>query len=331
MAEDRIMSKAARLQKIVHLLYRNPHGLTTQELATFCGVTARTIQRDLKELQEAGIPVWHDEDTGRYTIIKGYYLPPIHFNLYEASALYLAARLLARYSDEHNPIIVLALAKLAGAMPEAIAAHIHHTIRSLAYRTENRTFARVLEIVALGWATGRKVRIWHQAAGSENVHEYLFSPYFLEPSSVGYATYTIGYSSWFDDIHTFKLERICKAQLTEETFEIPEDFDGAELLGSAWGVMFGDEVEEVVLRFSPDVTRRVKESIWHSSQMREDCDDGGCILRVRVAHPLEMKPWVRGWGADCEVLSPEWLREEIGEEMRRAAEVYGGDRAGEAG
>lgn len=186
----------------------------------------------------------------------------------------------------------------------------------------------MLEVIALGWATGRKVRIWHQAAGSENVHEYLFSPYFLEPSSVGYATYAIGHSSWFDDVHTFKLERIGEAQLTEETFEIPGDFDGAELLGSAWGVMFGDEAEEVMLRFSSEVTRRVKESVWHPSQKLEERDDSGCILRVWVAHPLEMKPFIRGWGPDCEVLSPEWLRQEIGEDMQRAAEVY--DQRGKA-
>jgi len=320
--EDTMMSKYARLQKIVHLLYRNPRGLTTEKLAEHCGVTPRTIQRDLNDLEAAGIPVWGEED-GRHGITKGYYLPPIHFNLEEASALYLAARLLARYSDEHNPIIMDALAKLAGTMPEAIAAHIHNTIRSLTYRPKNRTFAHVLEVIALGWATGRKVRIWHQAADSENVHEYLLSPYFLEPSSVGYSTYVIGYSTWFNDLHTFKLERIREAQLTEETFEIPEGFDGAELLGNAWGVMFGDQVEEVVLRFSPEVTRRVKESVWHPSQRMEPSDDGGCILRVWVAHPLEMKPWIRGWGPDCQVLAPEWLRQEIAAEMRRAAEVYG--------
>jgi len=321
--EDVHMSKAARLHKISHLLYRNPHGLNTAELARHCGVTPRTIQRDLRDLDAAGIPIW--EEGGRYGITKGYYLPPIHLSLEEASALYLAARLLARYSDEHNPLIVNALAKLAGAMPEAVANHIHHTIRSLAYRPENRDFAHVLEVIVLGWATGRKVRIWHQAAGSEHVHEYLLSPYFLEPSSVGYSTYVIGYSSWFDSVHTFKLERIRQAQLTEETFEVPEDFDGAELLGSAWGVMFGEEVEEVVLRFSPEVTRRVRESVWHPSQELERCDDGSCILRVRVAYPLEMKPWIRGWGPDCEVLEPRWLRWQIAEEMRQEAEVYGED------
>lgn len=320
------MSKAARLQKMVHLLYRNPRGLTTQELSRHCGVSVRTIQRDLKDLEAAGTPVWEDEQSGTYGITQGYYLPPIHFSLEEASALYLAARLLARYSDEHNPIIVQALAKLAGAMPEAIAAHIHHTLRSLAYRPDNSTFARVLQAITLGWATGRQVRIRHQASGSENVHEYLFCPYFLEPSSVGYATYAIGYCDWFNDVHTFKLERIRDARLTDETFEIPADFDGAARLQNAWGVMYGPPGEEtqVVLRFSSDITRRVKESIWHPSQKLEDCDDGGCVLHVWVAHPMEMKPFIRGWGPDCEVLEPEWLRGEIAEEMARAANAYGG-------
>jgi predicted DNA-binding transcriptional regulator YafY len=56
-----------------------------------------------------------------------------------------------------------------------------------------------------------------------------------------------------------------------------------------------------------------------------DCPDGGCIWRVEVAHTLEIKPWMRGWRPDCEVLAPEGLRQEVGEEMRRAAaEVYGG-------
>ena len=208
------MVKAARLHKIAHLLDRNPHGLNSSELARHCGVTIRTVQRDLQDLHDEGIPIWLEN--GRHGIESGYYLPPIHLSLEEASALYLAARLLARYSDEHNGVTVQALAKLAGVMPQSIAGHIHHTIRSLAYRPENPTFARVFETIALAWATGRKVRIWHQAAGSENVHEYLFSPYFLEPSSVGYATYTIGHSSWFDQVHTFKVERISEAITTRK-------------------------------------------------------------------------------------------------------------------
>jgi len=327
--EDAVATKAARLQKMVHLLYRNPAGLTTLELARHSAVTVRTIQRDLHDLEAAGVPLWEGED-GRYGVAAGYYLPPVHFTLEEASALYLAARLLARHSDEHNPVIVQALAKLAGALPETIAGHIHQTIRALGYRPDNPARAEVLRVIALGWATGRQVRIWHQAAGSEQVREHLFSPYFLEPSNVGLATYAIGWVDSSRRVTTFKVERICAAQLTAETFELPEGFDGVGLLANAWGVMYGPvgEEEEVVVRFSPEVARRVGESVWHPSQCLEECVDGGCILSVRVAHPMEMKPWLRGWGPDCEVLAPEWLRQEVAEEMRRAAEVYAGHEPG---
>jgi len=318
-------TKPARLQQVVHLLYRNPAGLTTQALARHCDVTMRTVQRDLKDLEAAGIPLW--EEAGRYGVVAGYYLPPVHFSLEEASALYLAARLLARYSDEHNPLIVQALAKLAGALPETIAAHIHHTIQSLGYRPDNPAAAEVLRTIALGWATGRKVRIWHQAAGREEVREHLLNPYFLEPSNTGLSTYAIGRCEPSGQVRTFKIERIQAAQLMDETFELPANFDGAALLQNAWGVMYGPAgaEEEVVLRFSAAVGWRVRESIWHPSQVLEAGADGGCVLRVRVAHPLEMKPWIRGWGSDCEVLAPAWLRAEVAEEMRQAAERYGGE------
>ena len=36
-----------------------------------------------------------------------------------------------------------------------------------------------------------------------------------------------------------------------------------------------------------------------------------------------MKPWIRGWGADVEVLAPKHLREELSQEARRVARIYG--------
>lgn len=321
---DTTASKSARLQKMVHLMYRNPRGLTTRELAAQCGVNKRTVQRDLNDLDATGIPVWDDEE-GRHGIDSGYYLPPVHFDLAEAGALYLAARLLARYSDEHSAPIVTALAKLAGVLPEEIAGHIHRTIHSLAYRPENRAFSRVMEVIVLGWGTGRKVRIWYQSTQSHRVREYLFAPYFLEPSTVGYSTYAIGYSDTHGQMQTFKVERIRDAQLTGETFDVPEGFDGAALLQNAWGVMWGEpgREEEMVLRFTPAVTRRVLESVWHPSQRVEKCEGGGCMVRFLLAMPQEAEPWIRSWGPDCEVLAPAWLRDKIAGEMRRAGLVYG--------
>jgi len=314
------LKKAERLSRLSHLLYRHPHGLTSAELARLCGVSLRTIQRDLHSLQRMNIPLWQMGD--RYGLEEGYALPPLHLDLSEAAALYLAARLLARYSDQHNPFVISALCKLAGILPESMAPHVQRCAQAVSFKPCNPVFDSVFQTLVLGWATGRRVRIWHQAAGSENVHEYELCPYFIEPSSEGYATYVIGHASHFDDVRTFKVERISHAQLGEETFEVPPGFDGPGLLATSWGVMFGPEPVEVRLRFSPRVTRRVKESVWHPTQHIEDRDDGGCVLSVRVSMPLEMKPWIRGWGADCEVLAPEGLRGEVAQDIGKAAEAY---------
>ena len=327
MGQIESLKKAERLSKLTHLLYRHPRGMTVGEIASLCGVSKRTIQRDLWSLQRIDVPLW--QDGKRYGVLGGYFLPPLKLTLSEAAALYLAARLLARYCDQQNPAVVSALAKLGEVLPESIAQHVQRSVQALAFKPSNPQFDEVFETVILGWASGRKVRIWHQAAGSQNVHEYVVCPYFIEASGEGYATYLIGHSSYFDAIHTFKMERIARAQLTDEPFELPQDFDGPALLQSAWGVMYGHEPVEVRLRFSPRVTRRVKESVWHPSQRIEDCEDGGCFFTVCVSMPLEMKPWIRGWGADCEVLAPQELRQQLEEEVRRAVQMYASSGATE--
>jgi len=167
--------------------------------------------------------------------------------------------------------------------------------------------------------------LWQRPAENQPARARLFEPYFLEPSGVGYALYVIGFDYLRQDIRTFKVERLERVELTTERFEVPPDFDPYQYLHNAWGINWGSgEQIEVRLKFPPGrVTQRVKESEWHISQQIEDLPDGGCILAVRVGATLEMRPWIRQWGADCEVLEPPELRAEIAEEMRRATEMYG--------
>lgn len=326
MAEPERQPKSLRLSRITYWLHSNPRGLTASQLASRCGVSRRTAQRDLLDLQVSGVPIADDgARPPRYRIIAGYYLPPLHLDLDDALALYLAARLLARYADSYDPHIVEALAKLAAILPEAISRHIHATIDSLYRREHDERFVRVLGVLAIGWATGRKVRIRYRAWESDNFHEYMLSPYFIEPAASGNATHVIGYASYFEALRTFKVERIEGAELSEEPYEMPPDFDGPALLSSAWGIWFGEELEDVVLRFCAAATRRVKETRWHPSQRLEDLGDGGCILGLRLAHPEEMVSWIRGWGPQVEVLAPAALREQVAREARLTAAVYGDD------
>ncbi len=72
--------------------------------------------------------------------------------------------------------------------------------------------------------------------------------------------------------------------------------------------MGGDAVTEVTLRFSKDVTYRIRESDWPGVTEVTDEPGGGCVMALRVNHVREMVPWIRGWGPDGEVLGPEGLR-----------------------
>jgi len=58
------------------------------------------------------------------------------------------------------------------------------------------------------------------------------------------------------------------------------------------------------------------------SQKFQPTPDGGCLLQVQVSEPLEMQPWIRSWGAQVEVIGPEWLRERIASDLQQAAEQY---------
>jgi proteasome accessory factor B len=318
-------NKYERLDAIERCLARTPHGLTTGELAQELGVNPSTIYRDLQVLEGRGTGLI--QQGRRYILDHRRSFHTVKMTNDELLALYLAARLLSRHSDEHNPHVVQALDKLADALRSKsplIAGHIDRAAAAVRERRVRREYVEALQVLTQGWAEGRKVRLRYRSYNKNEVTERTFAPYFIEPSGIGYACHVIGFDDLRAELRTLKIERIAEAHVTQERYSIPDAFDPQQLLASAWGVIWRDaEAIEVRLRFAPSVVRRLKESVWHYSQRLEDLPDGACLFTVRVGSTLEMKPWIRQWGADVEVLEPESLRAELSTEVRRMAELYG--------
>lgn len=309
METDQSLVRAVRLARIPHYLNCHPQGLTAKELAELCGVSARTIQRDINSLQfDLKIPV--TQENNRYGIMGDYILPPVAFSLYEAVALFLASRLAIRHTDEYNPHVANALYKMSGVLPRHLADEVKQSVNALKNKRENPELIRIFEIIALAWTTHRQVAMQYQSLQSQERKDWLLEPYFVEMSGVGDASYVIGHAirEGKEGIITFKLDRINKAELTGNSFETPPDLDIEKQLSSSWGVVWGEDVE-IELKFSPDVTRRVKESVWHPSQVIIDLLEGGCLLKLRIGGLMEITPWVRSWGPDVEVIAPVELRE----------------------
>jgi len=330
---DKTIEKLFQLQHL--LISRRPDGYTRQEMADLCHVSTRTISRYLERLQAEPhyLPLQFDEaPPWKWRVMAGrnVTLPPVHFKLEDAIALTLATRLLSRYADRRNQYLIEALAKLVAIIPTKAQPYLHGVIDSMVRRDVDPVFNHVFQTVVEGWATGRVVAIEHPSDKTENGRKtHFMSVYLIQPSVVGHSTYVIG-SAKGDTHHyrTLKLERALNAWLTEETYQTPTDFDGVSLLDTAWEVMYADPgkpLVEVKLKFrTAHAAQRVRESYWHPSQdIQPDPDnEHGCLFYVKIAHTLEITPWIRQWGPDVEVIAPVDLREKIAAQMRAAAKVY---------
>ena len=72
--------------------------VTATRLAEKFGVSTRTIYRDLKALEQAGVPILPEDGKG-YTLMEGYKIPPIMFSENQANALILAEQLVLKNRD----------------------------------------------------------------------------------------------------------------------------------------------------------------------------------------------------------------------------------------
>jgi len=322
--EDR-SKKADRLLQIEQILLTHPQGVTRAEIARRLHAHRSTISRDIGELSRR-LPIY--EEGKRVLINRDDYLTNIRLTLHESMAVHLAARLMTTRTDKHNPHAASALRKLGHALKPFAPQVARHLILSAevmdqAAKRADPRFVEVLETLTRAWSDERKVHIWYRSPRGV-VNEYTLAPYFIEPYGIGRTTYVIGMAWPPDELRTFKLERIERIKRLEEAYAIPENFDPTQLLTDAWGIWYTEaEPVEVVLRFHPRVAHRVQETVWHSSQQMEEQEDGCVIWRGWVAEPTEMLPWIRGWGADCEVLAPAELRETLMGEARALAQMYG--------
>jgi len=326
-AVRRAEGKAVRLLQVEALLLASPDGMSQAEIARRLGVHRSTIYRYLPDLEQFCV---FETDDGRLAIEREHYPMKVRLTLHEAMALHLGARLMATRMDKHNPHAAAALRKLGLAL-EPLAPFIsRHLMMSAdvmdsAERRHDSTYLRVLETLTRAWSDGRKVRLWYQKRPTEPAAEFVFAPYFIEPYGIGQTTYVIGLRDEPPGERTLKLERIRRAELLGDSYAVPDDFRPYEKLSGAWGIWYSEgEPVRVVLRFCARVAGRIRETQWLPGETIEAQPDGSIVWKADVAEPREMKPWIRGWGPDCEVLEPEWLRLETAEELKNAAEVYRG-------
>ena len=93
-------SEVNRLSRLTAILIRfqTKRIVTASELSQKFQVSKRTIYRDIKALEQAGVPILTVEGKG-YALMEGYKIPPIMFTEKQANALILAEQLVLKNKD----------------------------------------------------------------------------------------------------------------------------------------------------------------------------------------------------------------------------------------
>jgi predicted DNA-binding transcriptional regulator YafY len=92
------MNRIDRLFGILTIL-QSKKFVTAGYLADRYEINVRTVYRDIRALEELGIPVSFEQSRG-YFIMQGYFLPPLALTIDEANALILMASLSEKFADK---------------------------------------------------------------------------------------------------------------------------------------------------------------------------------------------------------------------------------------
>ncbi|MFC1894082.1 helix-turn-helix transcriptional regulator [Chloroflexota bacterium] len=313
--------RTARLLKVEHLLYQNPKGLKVEEIARLCGVNKRTTYRDLGALEsELGLPIWGEGI--RRGIVEGYLLPPIHFTLAEALNIFLAARLMLSYAHRYDPNIASTFTKLNSIVTPPLRDQIQKTIGWMQSLPKNDKFLHTLTTLAEAWVSQHQVKISYRALTKEKAAERIIDPYFIEPAAPGHSCYVIAYCHRTDSLRTFKIERIVDIQVMSDSYVLSSGFDANAYLGSSWGISVEGGLKTIKLKFTPEISRIMEETMWHPSQVLECQSDGSVIMTLRITDTAELRSWILGWGEKIQVLEPDEIRQNIIETAKAMLDVY---------
>lgn len=193
-----------------------------QDIADRFKISLRTVYRDVKTLEEAGIPIIGEAGVG-YSIMEGYRLPPVMFTKEEAAAFLTAEKIIEKFTDVSTQAsyksamykVRAVLRSTEKDMLENMEEHIHVIRNVLPFNPGS--IDNSLQPFLKSIAEKRVVHIRYTAFHSDETTERD-----VEPVGIFYASgywHAIAYCRLRKDYRDFRADRIQTIQVTDEIFK----------------------------------------------------------------------------------------------------------------
>ena len=301
------------------------YGVTIRELAAQQDVSTRTIQRDLTAIDEVGFSRKSDVRDGEkyWKLDQNKNLPPLNFPIDEIIALTFIEGIVSPLEETpFNEAFKKTLNRIRTTLPDKMRAFLeraeavyHPHQRGQKAQIPPQIFKTVHEAI-----NERKIcNVTYSAITTGQTKTYPITPLRLLYYHNGF--YLLCRNPNYDNLLTLAAERIRALEITDQTFEPPEDLNIEDRVQQAFGIVLEAPIP-VKVRCSASQAPYVKQRIWHPSQEIEELDTGEIILSFQAGGLHEIKSWILSHGAEAEVLEPAALREEIIEELKKNLNFY---------
>lgn len=285
------------------------------DLVETLNVSRRTLYRDLRTLQEAGIPCYFDRCRQSYRVDDGFHMPPANLTPKEAFGLLLLVHkarglLELPFSGE----VLCGVLKIESNLPLKVREYCRRRLKDVSvHGARSKPEGSMDErFEFLQQAIGQKqiLEVTYNSKSDPPVITCRFSPFHLVYTN---SWYVMGKVDPSGQIQSIKLSDIQRMEPTRKCFITEGRFDPADYLGRAWAATPEGRLYNVKLRFAPEVAREVTAVQWHSTQYATIEEDGSALLEFRVDGLSEISWWIVGFGDKVEVLAPQVLRQKIHE------------------
>ena len=300
------MNRIDRLTAILVQL-QSKKVVTAQEIAERFDISLRTVYRDVRALEEAGIPLGAEAGKG-YFIMDGYHLPPVMFTQDEANALVLGSKLIEGQTDhsikKHFYDAMLKIKSVLKADEkdglERLESHIRvNTIPQTQTEEFPNNFLATIQNALIDQRV-LKFKYFSNYTGDFNDRE-------VEPIGLTYYGnnwHLLAHCRLRDAPRDFRVDRLVKVEMLAEQYETcekPLDEFIEELIR-------GTELIEVEVGIEAQVARFISNQKFYQGFVSEEERDGVVYMKFLVPNLEYFSRWLVSWGDSVIMVEPASLR-----------------------
>jgi len=289
-----------RLLTILSMLDRGK-SVSTAELAEQFKIVQRTAQRDIEIIRHCGYPIF-DKTPGRWAFVEGFSLRKVALSEEQASLISfmsdIASSLGGRFEDSFQDLFKRLMAA-------DMATPFYAKVSVGDCPLPNTGIVKNLETAIDGCF---RVRIQYVSL-AKGEKEYVLEP--LKLAFFDGFWYCIAQAREEGKVLKFRIDRMKKVEVLEETFEPSADID--KMLKQSVNIWFdGVRGEKVLIKVGAEVARYFRQKTYFPLQkIVTENKDGSIVLETYPAHPEEITHTIMHWIPYLTVLEPQVFKDEI--------------------